>query len=79
MQHVTNLYLWQAIKKETSGRFEDALLAVVQCTCYPARFFAQVRFLPSQFINSIYDRVFNNVQLFQEILDNVVKRFLPMS
>lgn len=31
----------KAIKKETSGRFEDALLAVVQCTCYPARFFAQ--------------------------------------
>jgi hypothetical protein len=34
----------QAIKKETSWHFEDALLAVVQCTCYPARFFAQVHF-----------------------------------
>lgn len=31
----------RAVKKETSGQFEDALLAVVQCTCYPARFFAQ--------------------------------------
>ncbi|CAK9214453.1 unnamed protein product [Sphagnum troendelagicum] len=33
--------LEKAIKKETSGHFEDALLAVVQSTCYPAKFFAQ--------------------------------------
>jgi annexin A7/11 len=31
----------RAIKKETSGRFENALTAVVQSTCYPARYFAQ--------------------------------------
>lgn len=37
------VYRMQAIKKETSGRFEDALLATVQCICYPARFFAKVR------------------------------------
>jgi annexin A7/11 len=35
----------KAIKKETSGLFEDALLAVVQCTCYPARFFAEELYL----------------------------------
>jgi hypothetical protein len=32
----------QAIKKETSGHFENALLAVVQATCFPPRYFAQV-------------------------------------
>ena len=39
------LQMWhvQAIKKETSGRFENALLVVVQSVCYPARHFAQVR------------------------------------
>jgi len=31
----------KSIKRETSGHFEDALLAVVRCTCYPARYFAQ--------------------------------------
>ncbi|KAG0580458.1 hypothetical protein M758_4G177200 [Ceratodon purpureus] len=31
----------KAIKKEVSGRFENALLALVQGVCYPARYFAQ--------------------------------------
>lgn len=31
----------KAIKTETSGKFENALLAVVQCTSNPARYFAQ--------------------------------------
>jgi hypothetical protein len=31
----------QAIQKETSGQFENALLAVVQATCFPPRYFAQ--------------------------------------
>ncbi len=32
----------QAIQKETSGHFENALLAVLQATCFPPRYFAQV-------------------------------------
>ncbi|XP_024372730.1 uncharacterized protein [Physcomitrium patens] len=31
----------KAVKSETSGHFEAAILAVVQCTCNPAKFFAQ--------------------------------------
>jgi annexin A7/11 len=31
----------KAVRRETSGLFEDALVAVVQCVCYPARFFAK--------------------------------------
>ncbi|CAM6024727.1 unnamed protein product [Sphagnum balticum] len=33
--------LEKAIQKETSGHFENALLAVVQATCFPPRYFAQ--------------------------------------
>jgi hypothetical protein len=32
----------KAIQKETSGHFENALLAVVQATCFPPRYFAHV-------------------------------------
>jgi hypothetical protein len=42
---VTVYFQMQAVKKETSGRFENALLAVVQSVCYPARYFAQVHTL----------------------------------
>jgi hypothetical protein len=34
--------LEKAIQKETSGHFENALLAVVQATCFPPRYFAHV-------------------------------------
>jgi annexin A7/11 len=43
----------QAIKKETSGHFEDALLAVVQSTCYPAKFFAQVLASSTQKVDNV--------------------------
>jgi len=33
--------LEKANQKETSGHFENALLAVVQATCFPQRYFAQ--------------------------------------
>jgi annexin A7/11 len=43
----------QAIKKETSGHFEDALLAVVQSTCYPAKVFAQVLASSTQKVDDV--------------------------
>jgi hypothetical protein len=45
--------LEKAIKKETSGHFEDALLAVVQSTCYPAKFFAQVLASSTQKVDDV--------------------------
>ncbi|CAK9865420.1 unnamed protein product [Sphagnum jensenii] len=33
--------LEKVIKKETAGNFQTALLTVMECTCYPAQFFAK--------------------------------------
>jgi hypothetical protein len=38
------LYLLQAMKRETSGDFLNALRAIIKCTHYPAKYFAKVRF-----------------------------------
>jgi hypothetical protein len=54
----------QAIKKETSGHFEDALLAVVQSTCYPANFFAQVLASPTQKVDDVSTSVSREKEIY---------------
>lgn len=38
------LFCFQAVKKETSGHFEFALLTILRCAENPAKFFAKVFF-----------------------------------
>lgn len=61
MLFVTFYFEMQAVKKETSGRFENALLAVVQSVCYPARYFAQVHALDKGSLHEDYSRLSTKV------------------